>query len=513
MANGLKLPFLEDEEQDQFATSPLVDEASAQNSLTTPIPDFADQAPILDQEMDNASEISNQLQDLIARTPATTGELAEPQPPQAKTMLDRYAELKRLQDQRREKVNNLAYLQAGNQIAQGIASGHGGKIGDGSEAVKALKDAAGLPVEDYLVRQKDEATQMTLENEREMNDPESDISKFMRQQALAFARRPGSGFDEASVAALEKMTANQLKKLGFKAPGQASSAPMFQSRAVTGPDGKSYFEVFDMRTGQFMPTGKLAGYAPQVRTDKRTDELLVVTPNSFAAPTQVTGPKTAEVAPTSKDEKGKAQFSEFDLQNALDTKKYDQFVKTREQFASEVKEDKAAAAKVDGVIKLIEEAQKNPAAAGAASAAVARLFEKGVMTDEDVKRYAIRNGILNKLVDSFNRFTIGEFSPQLARDVASSIKVYQSGAQDSINKRAETYASQFKGAIDPKIPIQKEDIAKMIYADYAPSLASKKQGKKPAKPDSKIEEYSKQHNLTYEQAKKLLVGRGYKPNE
>ncbi len=276
MANGFKLPFLEDDEQNEFI-SPLMAEQEAQRALTTPVPDFSEQMPMLNQEMSNADQIENEMQDVYQKTPDEAGGmtsmsqdyLAQQSPvlqeqgnlteqdiqqiSSPKTMMERYTELKRLQDEKREKINNLAYLQAGNQIAQGIASGHGGKIGDGSEAVKGLKDAAGMPVEDYLVRQKDEAVQLELQNERELNDADSDISKFMRQQALAFARRPGSGFNEASVQALEKMTAKQLQKLGFKVPNNSAVArPGQQSQYMgRGKDGKQFPLTYNANTNEY----------------------------------------------------------------------------------------------------------------------------------------------------------------------------------------------------------------------------------------------------------------------
>lgn len=470
----------EEDENDMFATSPIPYE---QVSATTQVPDAFDQIPKVEQEMSNSDQIQNELSDLasnFSQAPIAQeqGNLTEQDIQRAtspKSVLDRYTELKQLQDNQSSDLRNAGMLQGANQIAQGFALGSGAKIDDGSGSVKMLQQLAKQPVEDYGVRQKDEDTQMKLALQRSLRDKGSNVSQITsllaKQQALK------AGLSEEQIAPIGDMSADEIQLLKLGNAGDSLKS-RFQTKVRTNPEtGLVEIMSYDTVTGEMTPIndGVLAGYKPDVRTDKRTNELLKINSNlPVARVEKITGPKAIETTEVNAEGKiePKKSFSEFDLQNSLDVKKYDDFQKVREQFSSEVKEDKAAAAKVDGVIKLIEEAEKNPAASGMAGAAVARLIEKGVLTDQDVIRYAQRNGILNQLQDKLNKFVTGEFSPELARDISSSIKTYQRGAQDSINKRALTYGKQFRGAIDPTNPISEENIAKMIYADYASPVKS-----------------------------------------
>jgi len=275
MAN-FNLPPLEDEEQDQFATSPLMAELAKQNAMTTPIPDEGAQDQLLDQEMANSDQIQNESKDLLAklsqRAPAEQMEMPAPAAIPPKAVLDRYAELKQLQEQQRTGVRNAGLVQAANQIAQGFASGGGAKIGDASEAAKMLKDQASLPIEQYLARQKDEATQMDLGNERDMNDPNSDISKFSQQRAVAIGSKMGMNPEE--IQKLTKMTAKQLEKLGFKASNalsQQNPKPGQQSGLFgKGKDGKRFPLAWDGTQMKYINplTGEIVG--PDTEIERNT---------------------------------------------------------------------------------------------------------------------------------------------------------------------------------------------------------------------------------------------------
>lgn len=269
----------EDEEQDslykddQFATSPIMDELSKQTDMTTPIPDADAQDAAVDNEMSNSDEIQEQAADLASRQPAPSQQMGNLTPEDIqkfttpKSTLDRYAELKALQDQQRVGVRNAGLVQAANQIAQGIASGGGAKIGDASESAKMLKDQAGLPIEQYLARQKDEATEMTLGNERELNDANSDISKFAQQRAAAIGAK--IGMDAEQIQKLTKMTAKQLEKLGFKATAglPQNQRPEQQSGLFgKGKDGKLFPLTWDGVAGKYKNplTGEIVGPETEV---------------------------------------------------------------------------------------------------------------------------------------------------------------------------------------------------------------------------------------------------------
>lgn len=480
----------------------LMNELFKQQSNTTPIPDFSSQN--IEKEMSNIDEINKEMQDLNDSY-VEEDKQEETQSPLIASnnpSLDYYRSLlSKAQKDRSENLRDVNMLMGANQIAQGIAMRRGAKIGAGETAVNALRQQADMPVTEFKESQKNETDALNIINEQQMNDPMSDISQFAQKQAVAIAKR--MGINEEAVSKLQGMTARQLENLGFISIG-SSLNPRLRFERIKDADGKVKTIAVDERTGEIVKEIGQTGYATQFRTAPGTKEIIGLdSSNVYQPPVNITGPEAVSASKEiKKDSLNKPIQSEFELQKVLDTKKYDQFNKARESFDSEVKEDKNAASKLDGVIKLLDEAVKNPAASGQAKTAVAKIFEKGVLTDQDVVRYAQRMGILNQLTDWFSQITEGTFTPELSRDISSSLKVYNSGLEDSLNKRALSKAMQIKGMIDPKIAVQEDDLAKMMYSNYTST-----------KKDPVVEKFSKENKLTYDQAKSILLKRGLKINE
>ena len=139
------------------------------------------------------------------------------------SLLDQY---RQLMQQKQDKNTNLNMLQGANQIAQGIASGYGGKIGDGSEAVNQLRKNADQPLEQFLGQGKVAELKSTLEN----NDANSDISKLARQQAVLVMQKLNPTMTKDDIQKLNDnfstMSASELEKLGFKGVTALSKAGM-----------------------------------------------------------------------------------------------------------------------------------------------------------------------------------------------------------------------------------------------------------------------------------------------
>lgn len=470
------------------SSNPILDEQEKQKALTTNIQDYTGKA--IEKEVSNANKIADESIDLGSKyaeeenqafkemdeTPSNemqnkADELAYKKDVYSKFMQATPKEqneiqddLKSLQEEARRKSSNLDWFRLADKIAQAYGQRHGGKVAGFQDIYDAMEKQAQQPVLDYKNLQKNELDKLSVDNEKQMNDPNSDISQFARQQAMAVATKM-PGMNPETVAKLEKMSAKQLEQLGFKFSSNSfSSRPRVRYEKIRDADGIVRTYAINDDTGEKTVIGQ-TGYSTQFRTSGRTGEVIGLdAANPYSPPIDITGPKSIS-SPKNKEEL-KSLKSEFELQNVLDNKKYGQFTDVRKTFDSEVKEDKNAASKLDGVMKLLEEAVKNPAAAGQAKTAVAKIFEKGVLTDQDVVRYAQRLGILNQIQDKFSQFTTGTFTPELAKDVASSLKVYNSGLEDSLKNRALARAKQVKGFIDPNIPVNEASLAKMIYSDY-----------------------------------------------
>lgn len=216
----LLVPPMEDEQEEVDSNlgkiSNVVPEVTKQRLATTKIPDAVPgMDPKLQKEMSAAEEIEKELSDLANKTPGETETGMEFEEPPVSSKLDMYRDLlSKAQKDRRSGLLTSNMLLAGNQIAQGFARSRGGQIGAGEEAVRALQQQANIPLQEMSEQQKNELDSLNIMNESELNDPDSDISKFARQQAVGMATR--FGMSPEAISGLEKMSAKQLERLGFR---------------------------------------------------------------------------------------------------------------------------------------------------------------------------------------------------------------------------------------------------------------------------------------------------------
>lgn len=171
---------------------------------------------------------------------------------QYKNLLNSYqklnpSRLETLQTNQVDADKNANYLAAGNKLAQSMAMKYGGKIDDGMDLVNQLKKSNALPVEQYKDLVKNQSDQYNLDYESEMNDPQSDISKFSREQAKAKLKT--LGMNEETAAQLDNMTAKQLEKLGLSAPSRFAPKTPQQSDYETN-DGQPL--SFDPLTNSYL---------------------------------------------------------------------------------------------------------------------------------------------------------------------------------------------------------------------------------------------------------------------
>lgn len=201
------LPALEEGETDSFVDvqpmkkgTPLASKADiakiqaiplpeTQKSIRVPAETLPKSAPVAQAAPQVAPPAEDTLPDMTQYIDAESSKADKIQ-----SLLEQY------QAQRNASQGNLNTLRGVNKVMQAMATGYGGKIDDGSEMVDALEKQLDQPTKDYAARIADEE-----------NQPNSDISKFMRQQAYAILKKISPDTDYAGK--LENMSANQLKKL------------------------------------------------------------------------------------------------------------------------------------------------------------------------------------------------------------------------------------------------------------------------------------------------------------
>lgn len=173
----------------------------------------------IEEEMGLAEEIEREATDLSNSLPE------EPVRMNLSDLMNKYNDLRDARNTMSSDMGNITMLQGGNQIAQAIASGRGAKIGAGEAGVQALQNQAKSKLDaaekdlseagSVMSMEKQlqglEQGDMTLQHEREMNDRDSDISKFYREQAYNILSKLSP--DSKLTGQLENMSANQLMKI------------------------------------------------------------------------------------------------------------------------------------------------------------------------------------------------------------------------------------------------------------------------------------------------------------
>lgn len=363
--------------------------------------------------------------------------------------------LEELQKARMDQNQNLNLLQAGNMAAQAMASRYGAKIGDGSDVIKSMRDQTNQPIKDY---------KEGIENEE--NDPESDVSKFMREQAYATLKKisPDKEYN------LENMTANQLKKSMGKLLGQQNQKANTRYVTIQDTDGKVKSQLIDMNTGEVIKELGLAGYAYGSQIDP-VSGLLVSTsksdPNavSVARPMGTTNKIGAPVASSNTPEATKS-VTPYDIKTALNPKEREILDKDVNTFQNEIKEEKRIISEIGAISDAsLVEAMKNPNAAKTIGAQIAKIMQGSRLTDADVKLYTGQEGVINVIKDYANEALTGTISPQKAQNIKKTLEVYNMALRKSLENRAKQAAEITKQNFNPELNLPTETMSKLYYID------------------------------------------------
>ena len=159
------------------------------------------------KEISNADQIENELTDLSQKIPQ------QQQSPISRyqDLINAYQSLKPAQEQYQQQLGNIAMLQGANQMAQGFARGYGADIGAGEAGIKALQQQAAQPIEAIGQQIQMGKSQLGLETDMQMSDPNSDISDYYRQYAYSLLKKLNPDKDFSGK--LDNMSALQLQKL------------------------------------------------------------------------------------------------------------------------------------------------------------------------------------------------------------------------------------------------------------------------------------------------------------
>ncbi len=427
-------------------------------------PSLASEAPIVQEptaapQMDESAPamISNRYADLLKQYNQTLGS----------------RDIDGLQDQRRTGQLVGAGLTAGNKIAQAIAMGSGAKIDAGADAGREVERLYAQPLEDYKEKQKqllEEVkglkSQSDISSELQMNDPKSDVSNFMRQQAYSLLNKidPDNKMDLAG--SLEGMTASQLEKLpGLK--NAMSSGNKSNNRYVTvqEPDGTIRSKLIDMSTGETIKDLGLAGYAYGAQIDPVTGQLARISKSDPNRPMvkvpgqdqQLKGKSTEEV------QKPKS-VGEYRKSGIIAPKEWDMVVtKDKEGFEQANKDKINIISSLKSIDNLVDEATKNPNAAASLGGIVGSLFEPGKLTDEDAKRYVKRLGLSNRFQDFMSGQLTGTITKDLANEIKKTSVAYRGAMDGVVRNNAVRYSKATANSLVAGDQVDPEILADFYY--------------------------------------------------
>lgn len=304
---------------------------------------------------------------------------------------------------------NLSALRGGNQIAQAIAAGYGGKIGDNNEVV------------DKLEGEKKQRLSTIL-----------DQLKVMKEM---------SGKERSSPVGFGQFTNKKGEPLAMLPDGQIINTVTQKIHDPEDGIAKAGTErmIFDKGTGRWIPwTPGVSNYEDTVNNFDY---------KKYALP--------KEQRPY--DIRQALQRTDSNVLGILD--------KDIDQFQNEIKEMNRIESELGNIDPLIKAAQTNPSSAQQLGALLAQVFQGGRLTDADVKLYTGRAGIANKVNDWYDNWVNGKIGAETGKDIKETIDLYRQAQQKSLPDRAAKRANNIMGNIHPDLNVNKDVLRQLYYSN------------------------------------------------
>lgn len=389
------------------------------------------------------------------------------------SLLEQY---KKLTENKQKTNSNLDMLMGGNQIAQAIASGYGGKIGDGSEAVNQLKKSSEAPVADLLGQGKAVDTQSDIE----MADPASDISKFARERAIANATKMGLAAEDLK--RLENMSAKQLEKLGlFKADAaanQASKLGLYYTTIRDDKTGQDRVVGINRQTGEIVNDIGGKTYADKIIENKQTGQTEVYKQGAGVNTLDKSNTQTPEEA-AKKQEETKTEYSSPTALNKVNPKLYKKFNDLQSDFSKDMKDSREVATSVTNLAAKLQPGQSmkidSGLLGGIQTQAAKMAGQKGVLTDQDLVKFAGAGGVSAAIDRFFSGNFDGEMSEQDVNFFKAFAKKMESSLAEDINNRSKLYSGQILNESKDYLPgLTEQDVNQWLNVQQVAPVVQQK---------------------------------------
>lgn len=394
----------------------------------------------------------------------------EPIDPRAK-LLKQYGDLKKIQDSVSERNNNLNFNLAGNQIAQAIASGYGAKIGDGSDVIKMMKDQNNQDIKNYHERIKDR-----------MDIPDSDVAKFYRYK---LAKQMKDADPKADISVLDGMSATEMEQYAkLTAKSNGGRGDLFFTQVMNPKTGKPEVVAVDRKSGDIVKSIGDKIFQDKVVKDPVTGQNMVYNqlsgkPETMLAPSQqgmapiINSNNSGETKPSEETKKiVEEQKSSPTILNKVNPELYKKFNEQQKEFLNTVKDNRdvaTAATTLSSKLRPGNNGEIDSGLLGGIQTQAAKMAgQKGVLTDQDLVKFAGAGGVAAKI----NRIIDGSLFGQMSDDDIKFFKKFSEKMQDSnaqdIKNRAQLMIKNVHNEAKDYIPgLKEENVAKWLNVDSA----------------------------------------------
>lgn len=331
------------------------------------------------------------------------------------SILSQYNELKKLQDNVSENKKGLNYALAGNQIAQAIAYGGGAKIGAGDEVLNQVKKDQDQKIVDYKDRVKNR-----------MDVADSDVAKFYRYK---LAKSIKTEDPNADISFLDNMSAHEMEDfLKLQAKNKATGRGDLFFTSIKDENGKDIVAAFSRQTGERVRTLGDKSLSDKVIVNPETGQQEIYNQVSglkglrdTSLPTTPTATKSQPSLPTqSPTTPPEAKKPADDIMNSptalakVNPKLYEQFKKDQDSFLKEVKDNRdtaTAATTLASKLKPGPNGEIDSGLLGGIQTQAAKMAgQKGVLTDQDLVKFAGAGGVQAKISRIIDGSLFGEMS-------------------------------------------------------------------------------------------------------
>jgi hypothetical protein len=409
--------------------------------------------------------------------------------PKQESLLEQY---KNLMQQRQDRNRDLSLVQGGNQIAQAIASGYGAKIGDGSEHLNQLRKDADMPVEQLMGQEKVAG----VKNSLEMNDATSDISKFAQERAMASATK--MGMKPETISSLSGLTAKQLEQIGlFKADAMSSKLGLYYT-TIRDQNGNDRVVGVDRQSGKVVTDIGGKTYSDKIIKNPETDQNQIYRQGSGLQDLNQSSAKTKDV---------KVEMESPTSLAKVNPKLYDQFKKDQESFIKDIKENRevaTGATTLASKLKAGKNGEIDSGLLGGIQTQAAKMAgQKGVLTDQDLVKFAGAGGVTAAIDRIVNGSFFGEMSDQDIKFFRRFAQKMQEANSEDIKNRSEIFVKNTHNEAKNYLPgLEEKNVSKWLNVESG-APASQKEMVKVVRPDGKTGSIPKE-NL------KKALDQGYK---